>query len=118
MGHDLDAKDARMTPQLEIAISAFVLSIGTAGIPLAPLRMLLAALICVVVWRSGKFVGSLAMLAVIACAYLQHNTFRITSLVAAAILGILAHFLYRKQRATTAIMVISVLTGLGFLFVR
>lgn len=105
-----------MTPQLEIAIAAFALAIGTAGMPFAPLRMLVAALICIVVWRSGKFVGSLAMLAVIACSYLQHDKFRLTSLVAAALLGILAHFLYRRPRATTAIMAVAVLAGAALLF--
>ncbi len=107
-----------MTPQLEIAIAAFFLAIGTAGVPLQPLRIAIAALLCLAVWRSGKFVGSLAMLAVIACSYLQHNTFRLTSLIAAALLGVLAHFLYRRQYASTAIMAISVVVGLAFLFVR
>ncbi len=105
-----------MTPQLEIAIAAFFLAIGTAGPPLELLRIFIAALLCVVVWRSGKFVGSVAMVAVIACAYLQHNQFRLTSLVAAAVLGILAHFFYRRPRATTVIMAISAVTGLAFLF--
>jgi hypothetical protein len=105
-----------MTPQLEIAIAAFFLAIGTAGPPLELPHILIAALVCVVVWRSGKFVGSLAMLAVIACAYLQHNQFRVTSLVAAALLGILVHFFYRRPRATTVIMALSAITGLGFLF--
>lgn len=105
-----------MTPQLEIAIAAFFLAIGTAGTPLELPRMLIAAVLCLAVWRSGKFVGALAMIAVIACAYLQHNQFRITSLVAGAILGILAHFFYRRPRAATAIMAISAIAGLGFLF--
>jgi hypothetical protein len=105
-----------MTPQLEIAIAAFFLGIGTAGTPLEFLRIVIAALLCAVVWRSGKFVGSVAMIAVIACAYLQHNQFRVTSLVAAAVLGILTHFGYRRPRAATAIMAISAVTGLAFLF--
>ena len=105
-----------MTPQLEIAIAAFFLAIGTAGPPLELPRMLFAALVCVAVWRAGKFVGSIAMIAVIACAFLQHNQFRVTSLVAAAVLGILAHLFYRRPRATTAIMALSAITGLAFLF--
>ena len=56
------------------------------------------------------------MLAVIAGAYLQHNSFRITSLVSAAVLGICTHFLYRRPRATTVIMAISAVAGLAFLF--
>ena len=105
-----------MTPQLEIAIAAFFLAIGTAGAPLEFLRILIAALLCVVVWRSGKFVGSVAMIAVIACAYLQHDRFRITSLVAAGVLGVLAHSFYRRPRAATAIMAVSAVAGLAFLF--
>lgn len=105
-----------MTPQLEIAIAALFLAIGTAGTPLELPRILIAAVLCIVVWRSGKFVGSVAMIAVIAGAYLQHNQFRVTSLVAAAVLGILAHFFYRHSRAATVIMAISALTGVAFLF--
>ena len=105
-----------MTPQLEIAIAAFFLAIGTAGPPLELPRMLIAALVCVAVWRAGKFVGSIAMIAVIAGAFLQHNQFRLTSLAAGALLGILAHFFYRRRRATTAIMALSAITGLAFLF--
>ena len=105
-----------MTPQLEIAIAAFFLAIGTAGPPLELPRIVIAALLCAVVWRSGKFVGSVAMLAVILGAYLQHNQFRLTSLFAAAGLGILAHFFYRRPRATTIIMAISAVTGLALLF--
>jgi uncharacterized membrane protein YjjB (DUF3815 family) len=105
-----------MTPQLEIAIAAFFLAIGTAGPPLELPRILIAALLCLVVWRAGKFVGAIAMIAVIACAYLQHNQFRLTSLAAATLLGILAHFFYRRPRATTVIMAVSALTGLAFLF--
>jgi hypothetical protein len=105
-----------MTAQLEIAIAAFFLAIGTAGAPLELPRILIAALLALAVWRSGKFVGSVAMIAVIACAYLQHDQFRITSLIAGAILGILAHFFYRRPRASTVIMAISAIAGLGFLF--
>ncbi len=105
-----------MTPQLEIAIAAFFLAIGTAGPPLELPRMLIAAVVCLAVWRSGKFVGSIAMIAVIAGAYVQHNQFRLTSLVAAALLGILAHFFYRRARVTTVIMALCAITGLAFLF--
>ncbi len=107
-----------MTPQLEIAIAAFFLAIGTAGTPLELPRILIAALLCAVVWRSGKFVGSVAMIAVIACSYLQHNQFRLTSLIAAAALGILAHLFYRRPRATTVIMAISAIAGIAFFFLR
>ncbi len=118
MGHHPHAKDVRVTAQLEIAIAAFVLAIGTAGVPVEPVRMVIAAILCLAVWRSGRFVGSVAMLAVIACAYLQHDRFRITSLVAAALLGIVAHFVYRRKHAPAAVMAVSVLLGLSFLFVR
>lgn len=56
------------------------------------------------------------MVAVIGCAYLQHNQFRLTSLFAAAALGILAHFLYRRPRAATVIMALSAVAGIAFLF--
>jgi len=105
-----------VTPQLEVAIAAFVLAIGTAGMPLQPLRIVIAAVLCLAVWRSGRFVGSVAMLAVIACSYLQHEKFRLTSLVAAALLGILVHFLYGRERATTVIAAVSVIAGLALLF--
>lgn len=105
-----------MTPQLEIAIAALFLAAGTAGTPLELPRILLAAVLCLAVWRSGRFVGAIAMVAVIAGAYLQHNQFRLTSLFAAAALGILAHFLYRRERAAAVIMGLSAVAGLGFLF--
>ena len=116
MGHDPDAKNVRVTPQLEIAIAAFFLAVGTAGPPLELPRVLIAALVCLVVWRSGKFVGSVAMLAVIVCSYLQHDQFRLTSLFAATTLGVLAHFFYRRPRAATAIMALGAVTGIAFLF--
>lgn len=105
-----------MSAQLEIAIAAFFLAIGTAGPPLELPRIALSAVLCAIVWRSGKFVGGLSMLAVIGCAWLQHGHVRITSLVAAALLGILAHLFYRRPRAATAIMGFGAVTGIAFLF--
>ena len=105
-----------MTPQLEIAIGAFFLAVGTAGPPLELPRVLLALVICAALSRTGKFIGSLALVATIVCAWLQHGQFRLTSLFAAAALGILAHLFYRSGRAATIIMAISALTGLAFLF--
>jgi hypothetical protein len=116
VGFDPDAKDVRVTPQLEIAIGAFFLAVGTAGPPLELPRILLCAVLSVIVWRSGRFVGSVAMLAVIAGSWLQHNQLRLTSLFAGAAIGILAHFFYKKARAATAIMALSAIAAIAFLF--
>lgn len=105
-----------MSPQLEIAVAAFFLAVGSAGPPLEAPRILLAALLGAIVWRSGKFVGSVAMLAVIAGGWLQHDQFRLTTLFAGAALGVLAHLFYRRERATTAIMAIAAAGGLALLF--
>lgn len=105
-----------MTPQTEIAIAAFFLSIGMAGTPLEALGILLGALVCAVVTRSGKFVGALAMVATIASGYLQHHQFRVSLLIAGTALGVAAHLLYRRPRATTALMALAAVTGLAFLF--
>jgi len=116
MGYDPDAKTFRITPQIEIAVGAFFLGIGTAGPPLELPRMLVAALACALVSFAGRFVGALALVAVVFCAWWQHGQFRLTSLVAAALLGIAAHFLYGRPRAATIIMALSAAVGLAFLF--
>jgi len=105
-----------MIPQLEIAIAAFFLAVGTAGPPLELARIAGAALFCAVVWRSGRFVGALAMAAVILGAWWQHGQFRVTTLVAAAALGVIAHLFYRRPRATTAVMAAGAAAGIAFLF--
>lgn len=116
MGYGANAQGAAMTPQLEIAVGVFFLAIGSAGPPLEPLRIALAALLCVAVWRSGRFAGALAMLVTIAGGFLQHGQFRLTTLFAAAIVGIATHFFYRRPRAATAIMGVSAVAGIALLF--
>ncbi len=105
-----------MTPQIEISIAAFFLAVGMAGTPLEAIGIFAAAVICALVTRSGKFVGALAMVATIAGGYLQHHEFRLSLLIAATALGVAAHLLYRRPRATTALMALSAVTGLAFLF--
>ena len=116
MGHDPHAKAFRLTPQIEIAIGAFFLAIGSAGPPLELPRIALAVLVCAALSLSGRFIGALTMVAVIACSWLQHGEFRMTSLIGAAALGVAAHFFYRRPRAATLSMAVAAVGGLTLLF--
>ena len=107
-----------MTSQLQVAIGAFVLSIGMAGPPLSALPIVYAAIIAAVISRSGKFVGAVAMGGTIVAGYLQHREFRLTLLIAAAILGAASHLFYRNARAAMIIAIAATVSGLAFLLVR
>ena len=106
----------QITPQLEIAVGTFFLAVGLAGPPLEPLRILAALALAVLVWRSGKFVGGVAMLATIVGGYAQHQQLRVSVLIAGAIMGVAAHMLYKRPRAATVLMALSAVAGTAFLF--
>jgi hypothetical protein len=106
----------QLDPHLEIAIGTVFLAIGLAGPPLEPLRILLSFLLGVAVWRAGKFVGAISLLAVVAGGFAQHQHFRIAVIVGAAAIGVAAHFSYKNPRAATIIMAASAVVGTAYLF--
>ena len=106
----------QLDPHLEIAIGTVFLAVGLAGPPLEPLRILLSLLLALAVWRAGKFVGAIALLAVVAGGFAQHEHFRIAVLIGAAAIGVAAHFLYRRPRAATVLMATSAVAGTAYLF--
>jgi hypothetical protein len=106
----------RLDPHLEIAIGTVFLAVGLAGPPLEPLRILLSLLLAVMVWRAGKFVGALSLLAVVAGGFAQHEHFRIAVLIGAAAIGVTAHFFHKRPRVATIVMAVSAVAGTAYLF--
>lgn len=106
----------KLTPHLEIAIGSLFLAVGLAGPPLEPLRILIAIALAIIVWRSGKFVGGVSMLAVIAGGYAQHQQLRISVLAGGALIGIAAFAFYKRPRAATIIGAAGAVFGTAYLF--
>lgn len=106
----------QLDPHFEIAIGSLFLAIGLAGPPLELPRILLALLLAILVWRSGKFIGALAMMAVIGGGFAQHEHFRLAILIGGALMGIAAHGFYKRPRAATIVMTLSAVVGTAYLF--
>ncbi len=83
--------------------------------PLEPLRVVLAIAICAVLLLLGRFVAPGALAATLVAGWIQHGQFRITLLVAAAIVGALARYVQSRPKAATALMAAGAIIGTGFL---
>lgn len=98
------------------SLSAFCLAIGTAGVPLEPLRIIAAAILCYALAFSGKYIAAASLVAVIVAGWLQHGQFRVTLLAGAAILGLVIRLFANSDRARLTIAAMSAVTGAVFLF--
>ena len=107
---------SRSLARLELAGAAFFLGVGLAGLPLEPLRLLAALLVCGAIVYSGKFIAAAALVATIAAGWLQHGELRLTLLVAAALLGIAVRFTSTHAKTTTALAAACAVIGAAFLF--
>lgn len=82
-----------MKLRVQICAAAFVVGVALAGLPLSPLGILEALAVCAVAAAvSGRFIAGTALLATLASGWLQHHQFRITLMVASALIGIVARY--------------------------
>ncbi|MDQ2865362.1 MAG: hypothetical protein M3R51_03995 [Candidatus Eremiobacteraeota bacterium] len=105
-----------MNRRYEIAIAAFFAGVGFAGMPLEPLRMLLAAALCTAaVLFARRFMAASALAATLAAGYAQHGQLRIVLLAAAALVGLSTLLVASRPRAAVIFAVISAVVSSAFL---